>query len=66
LPYLHEKRIYLNRIKNRIEYYYTSIESNVEDQEVYNKKLEEIYQPSNSPQVGSGMQMKKMTTLMSL
>jgi len=43
LPYLHENRIYLNRLKKRVDYYYTSLESSIEDQKYYNKKLEEIY-----------------------
>ena len=37
LPYLHEKRIYLNRIKMKTDYFYTSLETTIEDQVEYNK-----------------------------
>jgi len=31
LPYLHERRIYLNRIKDNTDYFYTSIESSPQE-----------------------------------
>ena len=31
LPYLHDNRIYLNRVKMNTEYFYTSIESSIND-----------------------------------
>ena len=33
-PYLHDKRIYLNRLKINTDYFYTSIESEVKDNSV--------------------------------
>ena len=35
MPYLHEKRVYLNRIKQNTEYFYTSL-----DQEIVVEKAE--------------------------
>ena len=39
LPYLHDKKIYLNRIKDHTEYFYTSIETLVADEEHYHDFL---------------------------
>jgi hypothetical protein len=33
MPYLHENKIYLNRTKDYNDYFYTSIETNIEDEE---------------------------------
>ena len=43
LPYLHEKRIYLNRLKKKVEYFYTSVETTVQDQIKHNNLLKEVY-----------------------
>ena len=39
LPYLHERKIYLNRLKLNTDYFYTSVETNPEDEDLYHKKL---------------------------
>ena len=44
VPYLHEKKVYLNEIKANTDYFYTSIETNVTDEEHYNTQLFEQYQ----------------------
>lgn len=38
LPYLHEGRIYLSRVKKNTEYFYTTMETKVSDQVAHNKK----------------------------
>jgi len=35
LPYLHDRKIYLNRVKSNTDYFYTSIETRPEDEERY-------------------------------
>lgn len=44
VPYLHEKKVYLNEIKANTDYFYTSIETAVTDEEHYNTQLFELYQ----------------------
>jgi len=39
LPYLHERRIYLNRMKQNTEYFYTSIETDNSKVEEHNSAL---------------------------
>jgi len=39
VPYLHEKKIYLNRIKDHTEYFYTSIETRESDEKKYYQYL---------------------------
>ena len=39
LPYLHERRIYMNQKNTSSEYFYTTIETEVGDVERYNTKL---------------------------
>jgi len=58
LPYLHENRIYLNRLKQRNDYYYTSLESNIEDQIDYNLRLEEIYKLKDSETKSANKNLK--------
>ena len=43
VPYLHEKKVYLNEIKANTDYFYTSIETAVTDEEHYNTQLFELY-----------------------
>ena len=40
LPYLHDRRIYLNRIKLNTEYFYTQIETSEADELDYHKRIE--------------------------
>lgn len=40
LPYLHDRRIYLNRIKLNTNYFYTQIETTLEDEMDYHQKVE--------------------------
>ena len=42
MPYLHDRRIYLNRIKKNTDYFYTSIETRVIDQVSYNNDLLQV------------------------
>lgn len=39
LPYLHERKIYLNRLKLNTDYFYTSVETKPEDEDLYHEKL---------------------------
>lgn len=39
LPYLHDRKIYLNRLKNNTDYFYTSVETKPEDEEKYHEDL---------------------------
>jgi hypothetical protein len=39
LPYLHERRIYLNRIKDNTDYFYTCIETPLSAQINYEENL---------------------------
>lgn len=39
LPYLHERKIFLNRIKLNTEYFYTLVETKVEDSYQYMKSF---------------------------
>ena len=39
LPYLHERKIHLNRLKNNTDYFYTSVETKPEDEEKYYDNL---------------------------
>lgn len=41
LPYLHDRKIYLNRVKNNTDYFYTSLETRPEDEQIYHDKLVE-------------------------
>lgn len=43
---MHEKRIYLNRIKRNTEYFYTSVETKVKKQVRHNLMLKERLQSS--------------------
>lgn len=36
-PYLHDRKIYLNRIKLNTDYFYTSIETSLKDEEMYHQ-----------------------------
>lgn len=40
LPYLHERRIYLNRIKDNTDYFYTSIDTPVSEEIKYEEELQ--------------------------
>lgn len=40
LPYLHENKIYLNRIKPNTFYFVSSIETPLSDVRIYNKQIE--------------------------
>lgn len=42
LPYLHDRRIYLNKKKVNTNYFYTSIETNVSDISTYNDNLSKV------------------------
>lgn len=42
LPYLHERRVYLNRKKDNTNYFYTSINTSLKAEEEHNKMVEEI------------------------
>ena len=42
LPYLHEKSIYINRMKQDTDYFYTSITTSNKDEELYHKFLDDI------------------------
>lgn len=44
VPYLHERKVYLNEIKANTDYFYTSIETQISDEEHYNCQLFEQYQ----------------------
>ena len=37
LPYLHERRVYLNRKKENTNYFYTTIDTSPHTEEIYNK-----------------------------
>lgn len=50
LPFLHEKRIYLNRIKSNTFYFYSSIDTPIEEIERYNKDIELEYGNNQSAQ----------------
>lgn len=39
LPYLHERRIYLNQKKVNTNYFYTSVQTKISDIESYNANL---------------------------
>lgn len=39
LPYLHDHKIYLNRIKINTDYFYTSVETKSSDEEEYHKAI---------------------------
>ena len=39
LPYLHDKKIFLNKIKDHTEYFYSSIETRPSDEVDYHKFL---------------------------
>ena len=43
VPYLHERKVFLNEIKANTDYFYTTIETNVTDEEHYNSQLFDIY-----------------------
>ena len=43
LPYLHERKIYLNRIKINTQYFYTSVETKFEEVYRYHQELEKEY-----------------------
>ena len=38
LPYLHDRKIFLNETPKNTNYYYTSIETSVVAEKIYNKK----------------------------
>ena len=39
LPYLHDRKIYLNRLKINTDYFYTSVETKPEDEELYHDEM---------------------------
>ena len=39
LPYLHERKIYLNRLKSNTDYFYTSVETKPEDEAKYHEGI---------------------------
>lgn len=39
LPYLHDRKIYLNRHKNNTEYFYTSVETTPNEEKKYHQEL---------------------------
>jgi hypothetical protein len=39
LPYLHERKIYLNRVKDNTDYFYTSIDTTLKDYRLYHQNL---------------------------
>ena len=57
-PYLHDKRIYLNRLKINTDYFYTSIESSIENGagscEISKKQLKNNKFSKQSMKVGQG------------
>ena len=55
LPYLHEKRIYLNRLKVSTEYFYTSI--------VTMKAEEFLYKKIKQDELNAEIQLKKSISL---
>lgn len=44
LPYLHERRIYLNRKKSNTNYFYTSIDTSISEEAQYNDRIKDSLQ----------------------
>ena len=63
-PYLHERKIFLNRIKKNTKYFYTSIESQESDEAKYNIDMIRLYSanPHVSDNLVRGMRSKQTNT----
>lgn len=47
LPYLHERKIHLNRLKFNTKYFYTSIQTHDQDIEQYQKQINRQFEQEN-------------------
>lgn len=61
LPYLHERKIFLNEITKNTSNFYTAIETSIRDEQIYNEKIRENYGLAEDKPPGTGEKSIEMT-----